>query len=72
MGAFRRYTGHWLLNNSLGGLRTYLHPHFQPQLARLGLLESSPAERRPDLLLTGNTFHDWDKLISVITANPSY
>lgn len=45
-----------------GGLRTLVEPQFESELKRLGLHQTSSPAERPDVLLTGNTFHDDTKM----------
>ena len=45
-----------------GGLRTLVEPEFESELQRLGLHQTSSPAERPDVLLTGNTFHDDTKM----------
>ena len=45
-----------------GGLRTLVEPEFESELKRLGLHQTSSPAERPDVLLTGNTFHDDTKM----------
>ncbi|KAL1523346.1 hypothetical protein AB1Y20_018291 [Prymnesium parvum] len=40
------------------GVRTLVHPHFEPELRRLGMHAESSTEERPDLVVFGATFHD--------------
>ncbi|KAL1523348.1 hypothetical protein AB1Y20_018293 [Prymnesium parvum] len=40
------------------GVRTLVHPHFEPELRRLGMHAESSTEERPDLVVFSTTFHD--------------
>ena len=65
-----RYGAHTDLAGIRGGIDTVVSPEpkFQAELLSLGLHENSSRDKRPDVFVFGNTWHDYNKFISKCTG----